>query len=439
MSTKPQTYNTNPKTLISAGVITILLFFGGLGGIAATMPFSGAVIVPGVVKVSSERKVVQHLEGGIIEKICVKDGDQVKAGELLIKLKSPAVEASLQIVKSMLAARTAEADRLIAEKDLLEVLQFRPELELMANQNPDAAAAMIKEKDIFAASRNSLKTRRAVYHSQIDQLNQQITGAAVEFAARQRIADSLTAEIADKEPLVAQHYIDATQIQVLKRQLDENLSLIAAKQQAVAQSRARIDEIKVTLLELDALYREKAALNLSAVEQNLFELRERLIPSQDASTRLEITAPVSGTVVSLQIHTEQGGIIRSGEPLLEIVPVGARLIVEGQLRQDKITQVQIGQSVRVSLSAFNRVTTPPIKGRVIYVSADSVSQQTPQGVYSSYTVRVEPDSADLKAHDVYLLPGMPAACFIETEQRTFLQYLIEPITLNIDRALRETL
>ena len=179
MPTQPKTYNTNPLTLISAGVITILIFFGGLGGIAATMPFSGAVIVPGVVKVSSERKVVQHLEGGIIEKIYVRDGDKVKAGDILVKLKSTATAASFQIVKGMLMACMAETDRLEAEKDLRCTLEFRPDLKEAALINVDAAAAMRKEHDIFEASLNALKSRRAVYASQVDQLNQQISGAAV--------------------------------------------------------------------------------------------------------------------------------------------------------------------------------------------------------------------------------------------------------------------
>ena len=432
-------YNTNPRNLIIGGLLVVLLFFGGLGGMAMTMTISGAIIVPGVVKVSSERKILQHLEGGIVEKIFVKNGDQVKAGDILLKLTSARVDSSYQIVQGMLLNRLAEADRLSAQKDFKTELVWSAEITAAAASDRPLQMVLGKEQEIFATALDSLKTRKEMFSSRIQQFKEQIAGARDEIAARQRIVGSLENEIALKKELVAQRYIDQSQLNVLERQLDENLSTMAAVRQQQAQALERITEIKINLVDLDNGFQEKAQAQLSQVSQVIFELREKLIPSRDAHQRLEISAPVSGTVVNLQIHSEQGGIVRPGETILEIVPEDARLIIEGRLRQDMITRTRVGQKTRVTLSAFNRVTTPPVSALVTYISADSITEQTPYGPQASYTIQVEPDAAALLASNVYLLPGMPAVCYVETEKRTFLQYLIEPITLNMDRALRESL
>mgnify|MGYP006295834091 FL=1 len=158
----------------------------------------------------------------------------------------------------------------------------------------------------------------------------------------------------------------------------------------------------------------------------------------DAKKRLTITAPVAGEVINMRIHSETSGVIKGGEPILDIVPTNAELLVEARIRPDKITQIQKGQNVRVQLSAFNRRTTPPVMGRIVYISGDQMTRKTPTGEQSFYIARVKIPNEELRKSDAYLSPGMPAVSYIETEERTIVGYLLEPILQMMDKSMRET-
>jgi HlyD family type I secretion membrane fusion protein len=169
----------------------------------------------------------------------------------------------------------------------------------------------------------------------------------------------------------------------------------------------------------------------------IFEIKEQVKPQLDAQERLEIRAPVSGVVINMQVHSEDSGVIRPGMPLLEIVPEGFKMIIKAQVRPQDIISVKKGQDTKVQLSAFQRKSTPPVKGRVTYVSPDLMSQQTSQGTISFYEAHVEVDENDLKAKNAYLSPGMPVACYITTDKRNVISYLLGPLLKNVDMALRE--
>ncbi len=431
-------FHTKPGKIIFAGLLVIGLFFGGLGGISATMPFSGAIIAPGLVKVSDERKTVQHLEGGIVDKILVKEGDTVKKGQVLIRLKSSQADASVDILEGMLLSKMAQLDRLSAEKDMKKNIFWSEKL-LKDKKKPETIKLLQKEKEIFDSRLDAVFSKLDINKARIRQLEEKISGIHSELESRILIIDSIKEEIKIKEPLLKENYIDQSDLLQLKRQLYEHTSLVAAKKQLVAESREQIKVIELSSIDLKNSFREKAVAELGKVNESIFELREKLRPSMDARERLIIKAPVSGDVINLRIHSEQGGVIRSGEPILDIVPVAANLIIECKLRQDKITAVKEGQKTKIQLSAFNRITTPPLDGLVTYVSPDTIVENTPQGPIPSYIIHVKPMDGELEKKNAWLLSGMPAACFIETERRTFLHYLIEPIVLNIDRAARESL
>lgn len=435
---KIETFHTRPGKIIVAGLVVIGLFFGGLGGIAATLPFSGAVIAPGVVKISEERKTVQHLEGGIVDRIFVREGDAVKQGDVLVRLKSSQILSGVDMLEGILITRKVQADRLTAEKSMLPAIQWSAAVTAKSD-DPEVQRMMREETEIFTSGRTTLLSRMEIHRSRIRQLEEQIIGAEEELAARGAIVTSLKEEIKNKEPLLKDHYLSQSDLMVLKRTLDENTGLIAVKKQKIAESREKIAEIKLGAVDLQNSYRETAVSELGKLNDAVFELKERLKPQQDALARLDITAPVSGIVINLRIHSEKGGVIRPGEPILDIVPDGARLIIEAKLRQDKITSVKAGQTTKIQLSAFNRITTPPLDATIIYVSPDTRAEETSLGIQSFYIVHAVPLENELEKHNAYLASGMPAACFIETEQRTFLQYLLEPIMLNMDRSLRESL
>lgn len=431
-------FHTKPWKIIFAGLLVIGLFFGGLGGISATMPFSGAVIAPGVVKISEERKTLQHLEGGIVDQILVKEGDTVKKGQVLIRLKSSQVDASVDMLEGMLLTETAKLDRLSVEKTMGNTIVWSDAL-LKEKGDPEIKKLLKNENEIFTTRLEAVFSKLKINQARIRQLEEKIVGINSEIESRRLIIDSIEKEVKIKEPLLKENYIDQSDLLTLKRSLYEHASLMAAKKQMIAESKEKIKEIELSSIDLKNTFREKAVAELGKVNELIFELKEKLRPKLDARERLFITAPVTGDVINLQIHSEKGGVIRAGEPILDIVPTGAKLVIECKLRQDKITMVREGQKTKIQLSAFNRITTPPLDGIVTYVSPDTLEENTPQGQLPSYIIHVVLLEGELEKNNAWLLSGMPATCFVETERRTFLQYLIEPIMLNIDRSLRESL
>ena len=429
--------NTNPKRFIIGGLIIVLVFFGGLGAWSALFPFAGAVIAPGTVKVSQERKTIQHLEGGIVDEILVKEGDKVDKGQVLVRLKSSQINASVSLLQGRLWAQMAKADRLEAESRLKGSIDWKPEL-LQRQDNPDVVEVMAKEKDIFASRREDLQGKISLHRSQIDQLNEKIEGAKEELNAQKEIIAILNEEIAAKEELYKDRYIDKAKILELKRMLSERKGRAGSLKQTIAETRQKIEELKLRIVDLRNTYREKAVTELGKVTDAVFQLREQIRPKLDAKQRLEIKAPITGEVLNMRVHSEDSGVVKPGEPILDIVPEQAELIVEARIRLDQITDVFKGQSTKVQLSAFNRRTTPPIPGEVVYVSADQLEQRTSRGNQAFYNVHVQVDQQELEESGAYLSPGMPVVCYITTEERTVIGYLLEPILEVVDKSMRES-
>jgi HlyD family type I secretion membrane fusion protein len=412
------------------------VFFGGLLAWAAFLPFYGAVIAPGTVKVSENKKVVQHLEGGIVDKIFVREGDYVEKGDVLISLKGAQINAAVSLHRGRLLAKLALAARLEAESVMARKVVWPEEL-IQAEEQNTAQEAMDKEGRVFASRRADVLGKVSLYNAQIDQLKKQIQGAKAQLAAEKEIIVTLEDEIAAKADLLRDKYIDKSQVLELRRRLSTSKGRAGSLEHSIAESAQRIDEFKLRIVDLKNTYRENALAELSGVSDEIFQIREQLRPMYDAKNRLDIKAPISGTVINTTVHSERSAVIRPGEPLLEIVPEGARLLIEANLRPDEITKVHEGQHTDVTLSAFDRRSTPRLPGVVDYVSADQISRETPAGTMSYYVVHVVVDKEELEKAGAYLYPGMPAVCYITTERRTILSYLLEPFMNMADEALRE--
>jgi HlyD family type I secretion membrane fusion protein len=428
--------STNPRPIIITGLVLIIVFFGGLLAWAAFLPFYGAVIAPGTVKVSENKKVVQHLEGGIVDKIFVREGDYVEKGDVLISLKGAQINAAVSLHRGRLLAKLALAARLEAESVMARKVVWPEEL-IQAEEQNTAQEAMDKEGRVFASRRADVLGKVSLYNAQIDQLKKQIQGAKAQLAAENEIIVTLEDEIAAKADLLRDKYIDKSQVLELRRRLSTSKGRAGSLEHSIAESAQRIDEFKLRIVDLKNTYRENALAELSGVSDEIFQIREQLRPMYDAKKRLDIKAPISGTVINTTVHSERSAVIRPGEPLLEIVPEGARLLIEANLRPDEITKVHEGQHTDVTLTAFDRRSTPRLPGVVDYVSADQISRETPAGTMSYYVVHVVVDKQELEKAGAYLYPGMPAVCYITTERRTILSYLLEPFMNMADEALRE--
>ena len=422
------------RQIIMAGLIIIGIFFG-VGGIwASVAEITGAVIAQGEVRVDTERKTVQHLEGGIVREILVRNGDKVVRGQPLIVLDETRVSSAVEQFRTQITAlRLAEA-RLEAE------MEGRPEPDWpeRAPAVPEATFNELKgaEKKIFSTRRQSLTDEIDLMKKQIEQMHENVAGLIERNQAEELIIAALQEELDAKEELLRDDYIDKSAVLALRRTLAEHIGSKGQLRSSIAEVRGRIAEYELRIEALKRKFYEEASAEIGQVQQQLFDLTQQLEPRLDAQKRLTITAPVSGEVVDLNIHSVNG-VVSPGQPLLDIVPEDNPLIVECQIQVKDITHVSRGQTADVQLLAFKQRTTPKIEGKVVYISADRLLRETAYGQMPEYVVHVELDKQQLEENDLYLTAGMPATVFIRTDPRTILDYLIEPIMANADKALRE--
>ena len=428
--------NTNPTRYIIAGLVVIFCFFGGLTAWAVYFPFEGAVIASGTVKVFGERKKVQHLEGGMIKKIYVKEGDQVEKGQVLLELKSSSVVSSVVQLEGELWARLAEEARLKAEIGMKDHITWPKEL-LDYKETDEAAELLSTEKDIFTYRRSDMHGKISLYESQIKQLGNRIEGAREEYKSVEAVIDNIVEELEAKRPLVKDKYLGKSDILALERSLAQYVGRKGKLTQDIAEYQQIIEGYKLNIVDLKNKYRETAVSRLGDIKDMIFQTRNRIKPYLDARERLTVRAPISGEIIDLQVNSEGSGVIQPGMPLMDIVPARSRLIVEAMVRPQDITQVSKGQETKVSLAAFQRANLPPVLGKVAYISSDLVHQQDARGTVSYYVAHVEVDQKDLEEKGAYLSPGMPVACYITTDKRNVISYLLGPLLENVDRAMRE--
>ena len=428
--------DVNPSRYIAGGILVIVLFFGSLTVWSIFFPFQGAVIASGVVAVSGERKTVQHLEGGIIDKIFVKEGDKVTEGDVLIELKSTHVNSSVDLLTGRLWAKQAESARLIAESAMRPEIVWPEEFETQTG-NREIGKIIAAEKDIFTSKRTDLNGKKELYQSQIMQLGNRIDGSRQELNSLTEIIRNLEEDLNSKLPLVRDKYLGKTSILELQRSLAEYKGRKGKLSQDIAQFQQMIQELKLRIMDLDTQYKDQALSKLKEVNDEIYEIREQIKPQLDAQERLKIRAPISGVVINMQVHSEMSGVVQPAKPLLEIVPEDSKMIVKAQVRPQDITSVKPGQVTKVQLAAFHRKSTPPVNGKVIYVSPDLITQESVHGVSSYYEAHVQVDEQDLAAKEAYLSPGMPVSCYIATDKRTVISYLLDPLLESADKAMRE--
>ncbi len=425
---------SDSRKIILSGLIVVGLFFG-IGGLWVTFAeMTGAVIANGEVRVDTERKTVQHLEGGIVRKILVRNGDHVEVGQPLLLLDSTQIGAATDQALLQLAVIRIEEARLIAEREL----KAEPAWPKADGSIPEEKFAELLESSqkVFSSNRLALKNQSALLRKQINQLHEQIRSIDDRLIAGQQVSETLQEELEAKLVLFKDHYIDKTRILELRRALAEKQGSQAQLRGSQAEMRERVAEFELRIDSLESEYRQAAITRLAEMNQERFTLQQRLLPLQDARRRQEVTAPVSGEVVALQVHSE-GGVLQPGQPILDIVPKESPLIVECKIKVSDITHIYYGQSADVQLLAFNTRTTPKISGKVVYISADRILHETPYGEQPTYVVHVEINKNELVDNELYLTAGMPAAVFIRTEPRTVLDYALAPLTETFDRAMRE--
>lgn len=436
VSTVSQRAQDDTKKIIRTGLITILVTFGGFGAWAAFAPLHGAVMAAGQVKIENSRKTIQHLEGGIVGQILVKEGQFVKKGEALIVLESTQVDAQLNIVEDQLAVEQAAAARLQAEKFGRSSITFPKDL-LARAKEPTVAEIMRNETALFNIRRQTLNSEIGLMQGQIVEVKGEISALNSQLKATDTTIGYLNEELALNEKLAQKGFVASPRLLEFRRSLSAQNDRQGEYNADIARAKQKINELGLRIANLSHEYTAQATNDLKASQDKIFDLDERLRVPQDAMRRQTITSPVAGRVVGLKVHTV-GGVIGAREPLMDIAPEQGDLIIESRVQISDIDDLRLDMDAEVRLSAYKQRTTPLVRGKVINVGADSLIDESTGVPY--YLAQVKVDAASMKeaGDDIKLYPGMPAEVYILTHSRTAIQYLLDPITNTLHRSFRES-
>lgn len=416
----------------TVGMIILFVTFGLFGGWSVTAPLDSAALAPGVVTVKSYRKTVQHLEGGIVQEIMVRDGDKVAAGDPLLVIDPTQSLAELEIVRGQLILTRSVEARLRAERDQLDDIVFPEDFDFQELRVMDTVAS---ERQVFQARMNSHQGEIDVLRQRVSQIDEQIEGLQAIIRSRNNLVRSYNEELSDLQELLSEGFVDRQRIRELERNVSQLRGEVAETQSTIARLKMQQGETELQILQLQKEFHTGVVNQLSEVQGRLFDLLERERALQDRVNRTVIRAPESGMVLGMQIHTV-GGVVRGGTPILDIVPSVQDLIIEAQVSPMDIDRVEVGTLTDIRFSAFKMATTPVIEGRVVQISADRLTDEATGMPY--YLARVEvSESGDQLMQDLVLVPGMPAEVLIKTGERTLFQYMMQPATNAFARSLIE--
>lgn len=411
------------------------VFVIGFGVWAAQAPLESAAIAGGAVEAESSRKTVQHLEGGIIGHILVKDGDVVEAGQPLVRLDDTRSRAALQVLQGQLWDAQAREARLLAERDGQSAVHYPQTLLDAAKVHPAVAEALSGQTKIFDTRRRLQEARIDVIRQRKAQTEREIEGLRFQVDAAAKRAAIIKEELSAIQPLVSKGLQTRPRLLQLEREQAEidgrrgdTLAQIARAQQAVGEAEAQV-------LKLESDLHSEVAQSLRDTQSQIFQLFERIQAATDVLARTEIRAPTAGTVTELRIHTP-GGVVAAGEPLMDLVPRQDRLIVRAQVKPEDIDLVRPGLPALVRLLPYKQRRVPPVEGVLTYVSADRQVDKQSEQVY--YVARIQLDEAALRQlPEVEIMPGMPVEILIKTGKFTVAHYVMRPVLDSFNRAFRE--
>ena len=422
------------RLLTLSGLVVVTTMFGGLIAWSNLAPLESAAVAQGSVSLEFDRKTIKHLEGGIVSRILVSEGERVRAGQILIELDQTQARAQLDLLRGRRASATARFTRLSGERDGVDRIHYPAWLDKSRGE-AKIDEIIARQDGIFVARRAAMASQTAILTKRIVQLDEEIKGHKGHIRSARKGLAILGEELADVEMLVRKGLARKPRLLELKRMEAERQGDLSKAISTLARAGQRIGETHLQINDLKAVRNAEITEELREVQTELLELEERLRVARDTVERNRIVSPLDGTVVGLQVHTV-GGVVGAAEPLVHIVPSNDRLIVEAHVDPTDIDVVRAGLTARVVLTPFNARHSASIEGTVVSVSADSLLDQNSGQTY--YLARIElADRGEDQASAVSLYPGMPAQVMIITGRHTVMEYLIEPITRTFNVAFRE--
>ncbi len=419
---------------VKIGLLLSLALFGIFLIWATVAELDEGVVAEGTISVESRRKTIQHLEGGIISQVLVQEGDQVQAGDILIQLETTQSRARRDQAQTQLLTSWARLDRLNAERRREGTIGFRPEL----LSQSDSLITEIRDvqQNLFDARQTQISGQIDILEQRIQQLEDQIDGLNSQREAAERQILLIQDEIDRYEQVEALQATDVRNKLQRERELAQTQGQLGQIDADVARIRVSIGEAQIEILQVDRTFQESVAAELTEAQDRALSLQDEVRALDDILARTDIIAPASGDILNLQFSTI-GGVIPPGQPILEIVPLADELVVEARVPLNDVDNVTIGQDVRTTIAALNQRTTPELLGTVVSVGADSIND--PITGLPFFPVRIAFNEGEMtKLGDQSLRPGMIVQAFIQGGQRTPLDYLLQPITDTLKKALRES-
>lgn len=425
----------NYRPAMRFGLWTLAIGFGGFLLWAGLAPLDEGVPAAGTVIAEGKRKTVQHLSGGVVDAILVREGEIVHAGQPLVRLNAKAAQAQHATVRSQFVVSAASEARLLAERAGLATISFPKEL-LTDREDPEVKEAMASQVLLFNSRRNALLGEAAIQRESIAGLRQQIIGLEVQAAAKKMQMDLLREQAVSLRDLTRDGFYPRNRLLDIERALAEVSGEHGEILATLARARNQIAELNLRILQRRQEFQRDVETELAQVQRDTGALRERLTAVSDELQRIEIQAPVDGMVVDLRVHT-LGGVIAPGAQLMTIAPLNEPMIIEARVPPHMIDRVHADLAVIVMFPAFNAATTPTVEGRVRTISADLVPDPNPQ-LPPAYLAQIEVTPESMKTlGDRVIRTGMPAEIVITTGERTLLGYLLKPLTGRIAVSFKE--
>lgn len=419
--------------LIAASALAVILV-GGVGLWGGLMEITGAVVAPGTVVVETSTKQVKHQEGGIVRNIMVTDGDSVEMGETLMSLDDTVTRANLAVVTKQLDNLYSQEARLTAERDGADEILFASRAE---NNDHSQVLKTIQEgqRRMMVANNRNLAGRQDQMRAQIRQYNRQIDGLTQQREAKETEIELIDGELEDLNKLLKKRLVTESRVTGLKREKTKLQGEYGDFIAQIARTEESIAERNIQILQIEEEVMSKTLERLQDVRAELSQLEEKKIAAQDQLMRMDIRSPQSGTVHGLTIHTI-GGVIASGELLMQIVPRDDVLIVEAQVQPIDVDQLYPNQIATIRLPNFDQRTTPELKAELRTISPDLL--EDPKTGLSFYMAKLVISESEIeKLGENRLVPGMPVEAFVKTEERTVISYLMKPMMDQIAHAMRE--
>ena len=424
----------NPRRPVIAGLIILGVFVGALGIWSAVAPVSSAVMAPAVVKVEGNRKSVQHLDGGIVKELRVKEGDKVEAGQALIVLDDTQALGAVGVLRKQHDDLRAQEARLMAERDGASTVAF-PQTLTGRRSDSDVDTLLRAQENMFVSRQTALAGQVSLLKQKVAQTREQITGSKAVLTSREQQLESTRSELTGLRDLFKKGYVPRQRMLELERSGAELEGQVGEVRANVAKAYQTINEATLQIAQLQADRAAQVAGDLREVQAKLAELGPKLKVAEDTLARTEIRAPYSGYVVGMTVFSV-GGVIARGEKIMDIVPDTKALSVEATVNVEDIEGVHPDMEAQVRLTAYTQRSTPSMRAHITQVSADRLTDNRSGQSYYAVQAKIPADEL-AKQKNVKLFPGMPAMLVIPTGERTVLEYLLKPLTESINKAMRE--